>query len=462
MEKIPKAILVSFLLLATLSLRADKVDRYVQLQRRNFHIPGISIAVVRDGRIVKAQGYGLAHVELNVPMTKDVVFEIGSMTKQFTATAMMMLVEEGKIGLDDKLSKLFPSLPPAWSGITVRHLLTHTSGISGDFRKAINNICPANRSEFSVQFDDKCFKQSLDFRPGDAWAYSNSGYRLLGFIIKEVTGKSCADFINERILTPLAMTNGRVSVVNGIIANRAAGYEWTNNRLENRAALLTVGDVGDVGINSTVGDLAKWDAALYTDKLLKRSTLEQMWAPTKLESRSTPAFNYGFGWFTDTFRGHRVVSHGGLTPGFSSSITRFVDDKLTVIVLANSAGQVADGFARDIAALYIPTLAARNTNSTPDPKNSQVLQNALVGMMSGKPDLVLFTPAMQSFLETDSGKEFSEWIASFGELKSFAFSDGEESGGERILRYRIGLGDNAFTFGFRLTGDGKIAHAFFW
>ena len=188
-----------------------------------------------------------------------------------------------------------------------------------------------------------------------------------------------------------------------------------------------------------------------------------MWTPAKLEDGATPAFNYGFGWFLDSYRGHRVVYHAGVTPGFSSSITRFLDDKLTVIVLTNSSRQIVDQFAREIAALYLPTLAlAKERIPDPDAATSRLLQKALVSMLSGKPELTLFTPAMRHFLITDSGNEFSQWAASFGAIRSFTFADGEKIGRERILRYRIILGDNTFTFGFRMTEDGKIGHAFFW
>lgn len=449
----------------TVCLKADEVDRYVEKQIRNFHIPGISLAVVRNGQIVKAKGYGLANVELNVPMTKERVFEIGSMTKSFTAAAVMMLFEEGKLGLDDKISKYFPQAPAAWSDITVRHLLTHTSGIGGNPGRNDQHCPLPTGRDHKVRIDKACYKLTLDFRPGEAWAYSNAGYLLLGSIIQKVSGKSCADFVNDRILNPLGMNSGRTSVVNGIIANRAAGYEWNwkQARLENRNALPTVGSVGDVGINSTVEDLAKWDAALYSEKLLKHSSIDQMWNAFTLEDGTAPAFTYGFGWFIDTYHGHRIIWHGGETPGFSSSITRFVDDKLTVIVLTNCSGQVVDQFAREIAAFYVPGLTtSKVAHSDPDAKTSQTLEKALASMASGKPDLTLFTPAMQNFLPTASGNEFSEWIASFGALKSFTFANSEEAGRERILHYRIILGDSAFAFSFRMTEDGKIAHAFFW
>ena len=445
------------LLYAAVSAKADEVDSYVETQMRNFHIPGISLAVVRNGQIVKAQGYGLAHVELNVPLTKDTVMEIGSMTKQFTATAVMMLVEEGKLSLDDKLSKYITDVPPAWSGVTIRHLLTHTSGINS---QDINASRLGIREEQDIL--NAFYKQPVEFQPGESWVYCNKGFNLLGMVIERASGKSYGDFLAERILTPLEMKATSVSEPRLIIAKRADGYGWTNGELENRPSVPRGAFAGG-GIVSTVGDVAKWDAALYTDKLLKRATMEQMWVPVKLPGGATTAFNYGFGWFTDTYHGHRVVHHIGVSPGFSSTIVRFVDDKLTVILMANCSGQIVDQFAGDIAAVYIPALAMPPARaSDPDPKTSQMLKEALTGMIADKPNPSLFTPAMQLFMNTASGKEFGQWIASFGPLKSFAFAEQEEMGRERTLRYRIILGDNAFTFSFRIAEDGKIAHAFFW
>ena len=440
---------------ATVSLKADEVDRMIETHMRNFHIPGISVAVVRNGRIVKAKGYGLADVELNVPMTKDRVFEIASITKQFTAAAIMMLVEHGVVRLDDAISQYLPNTPAAWSRITIRHLLTHTSGIHGTQSRV-----PAAAGD-NTRIDNRFYPTTLDFQPGDGWAYSNAGYHLLGVIIANLSGESCAAFVDEHILKPLGMLEGHVLVPNGIVANRAAGYEWSDGRLENRAFLPTAGSVGDVGLESTVGDLAKWDAALYTDKLLTYSSLAQMWTPITLNDGTRSSFDYGFGWFVDTYRGHRVIHHPGVSAGFSSSITRFVDDKLTVIVLANSSGQVVDQLARRIAGLYVAPLAFPTVGiPDPDATTSEILHEGLLGMISGKPDLNLFTPAMQRFLMADT--ELSQWLASFGKLMSFAYAGSELRAHDRILLYRIILGDSGFTFSFTLTEQGKIAHAFFW
>jgi CubicO group peptidase (beta-lactamase class C family) len=442
---------------ATLWADPGDVDRYIEMQMRQFHIPGISMAVVRDGRILKTQAYGTANVELAVPVTRDTVFEIGSMTKQFTAAAVMMLVEEGRVRLDDRLSEYLPDVPAAWSGITIRHLLTHTSGINTqdiDASKLWSVGKPAVLGAF--------YKLPLEFQPGEAWVYCNKGYNVLGVVIERASGKSYADFLAERIFKPLGMLASTVSQRRVIIPGRAAGYKWQNGELENR---LPVPDGAFSGgaIVSTPGDLARWDLALDTGKLLKRASLEQMWAPVKLADGSHPAFEYGFGWFTDTYHGRRVARHCGVSPGFSSSIIRFVDDKLTVIVLANGSGQVIDQLTGDIAAIYNPALAIATANAPdPDARRSQKLKDALVGMLGGKPDPTLFTPGMNLFMTTASGKDFGEWAASFGPLESFTFAEQEETEHGRVVRYRVTLGSSRFSFSFGLAEDGKIAHAFFW
>ena len=264
--------------------RADEVDDYVARQLRALHIPGLSLAIMRDGQIVKAQGYGVANIGLNVPAASDTVYEIGSMTKQFTATAIMMLVEEGKVSLDDKLTKYFrqdEGAPEAWSRITVRHLLTHMSGIQNhvavpDFPDLFHTNL--TRDGLVTLF----FKLPLEFQPGETWAYDNTGYYLLGIIIEKASGKSFWQFLDERIFQPLGMTATRSTDPRPMIPNRASGYECVNNAFENRPVLTPFVAFSAGSLLSTVEDMAKWDAALYTDTILPTPVLEEMWTPVKL------------------------------------------------------------------------------------------------------------------------------------------------------------------------------------
>ena len=462
-----RIIVAPFLILALGSARADKVDDYVEKQRQQLHLPGVSLAVVRDGQLIKSRGYGLANLELNVRATEDTVYEIGSNTKQFTAAAVMMLVEEGKINLDDKLTKYFPEAPESWSGITVRHLLSHTSGIQNHvavpdwlnvFKTSITSETTPARNELLKMF----FKLPLEFQPGETWSYDNTGYYLLGIIIEKASGKSYWEFLAERIFHPLGMTATRNTEPQPIVPNRASGYEWVNDHFENRPILAPFIAFSAGSILSTVKDMAKWDAALYSEKLLKESSLRQMWAVTKTNDGADAPFDYGFGWFISHYHGHHLVQHTGGTPGFSSLIYRFLDDKLTIILLTNHSDRIVDQFAVDLAGMYIPALRPPEGNPDPEPKTTATLKEVVSGLLNEKYDPALFTPPMRIFLNTATGKAFWKWFASHGALGSFTFSERESAGKDRIVRYKVTLGGNPYWFSCKMTNDGKIAQIYWW
>ncbi len=335
--------------------RADKVDDLLLREMEKHQIAGASLIVVKAGQPIKTKGYGLANLEWNVPVTPDTVFEIGSMTKQFTAACILLLVQDGKLALDDKICQHLKSAPAAWSNLTVRHLLTHTSGIRN--YTGLDGF-ELTRHLTQEQFVQKIGAYPLDFAPGDAWHYSNSGYSLLGYIVENVSGTNYWDFLRGRILQPLGMnaTGNRTPGV--IIPRRAAGYELANHVHINRDYDLT--DIFSAGaIVSTVGDLAKWNAALNGEQLLNAASKEQWWTPVKLNSGKVE--KYGFGWFIDSVNGHRNIGHGGATSGFSASVQRFPDDHLTVILLTNADELgVATTLAREVAALYLEPQPGRH------------------------------------------------------------------------------------------------------
>ena len=352
-------ILIIFSLLFSISVRADQVDDYIQSEMKKNKIPGLSIAVIKNDKIIKAKGYGLANIELIVPATPDTVYQSGSTGKQFTATLVMMLVEKGKIKLDAKVSKYIKGTPKSWEKITIRHLLTHTSGL-----KNYDNYINPQRDYTDEQLIKLSESYPLDFEPGEKWKYSNTGYMVLGVIIKKVSGKFYGDLLHENIFIPLGMKTAGVVDTRKIIPNRAAGYELVNNDLQNQAYVPpSLSRTADGTLYMTVLDFSKWDAALYTDKLLKKSDLDLMFTPVKLNNGKT--FSYGFGWFIGDMNGHRLIEHGGEFQGFSSYISRYVDDKLTIIILSNRA-YIADDIgdmAHHIAGLYesalIPTKLIR-------------------------------------------------------------------------------------------------------
>ena len=338
--------LLASALLASSVAGADRVDDYIKGEMASHRIPGVALGVIQDGKAIKTAAYGLANLELNVPVKPETVFEIGSITKQFTAAGILLLAQEGKLSVDDKIAAHLANVPSAWTNITIRHLLTHTSGIKSytglDGFQLTKHLTQA-------QFISAIGREPMEFAPGESWKYCNTGFSLLGYIIENVSGKNYWDFMSERIFRPLGMNATTNRLPSLIIPNRASGYEQTNHVLINRDYDLT--EVFSAGaIASTVGDLAKWNAALDGETLLNAATKEQMWTPTKLNSGKPT--KYGFGWFVDTLDGHKNIGHGGSTSGFSATIQRFPDDKLAIIILTNTDESVATPMAKKIATFF--------------------------------------------------------------------------------------------------------------
>jgi CubicO group peptidase (beta-lactamase class C family) len=344
-------VLASLLALAPLAKGADRVGDFVNGYLKKKQIPGSAIMVRRDGKVVLSAGYGMANVEHGVRATPQTVFQSGSMGKQFTAMAVMMLVEERKLSLDDPISKHL-TVPSGWSNITVRHLLTHISGL-GDYPE-----------DFSLQknyTEDELLKmitaQPLGFAAGEKWNYSNLGYVILGILIRKVSGQFYGDLLQERIFSPLGMKHTRIINEADIIPNRAAGYRLKDGVLKNQEWVSpAVNTTADGSLYFTVEDLGKWDEALGAGKLLSRIGFEQMWTPVKLNNGSTAP--YGFGWGVHTTKsGHRILEHGGAWQGFVSYIARYPDDRLTVVAFCNRAGANAGYIAKRVAGFYLPELA---------------------------------------------------------------------------------------------------------
>lgn len=331
---------------------ADSIDAYIHTQMQKQHIPGLSLAIVKDDKIVKVKGYGLASLELSTPARPETVYQLASVTKQFVATAVMLLAQDGKIGLEDKIGKYVESAPDAWKNVTLRHLLTHTSGI----KDYLNELHTYSREDTTPEkIVQLVTKLPLNFAPGERWSYSNTGYVLLGMVVHKVSGKTYDAFLAERAFKPLGMMSTRRSSLQDLIPNRAAGYVFENGRMRNSDYLNpTLWDNGDGGVLSSALDLAKWSIALDGDTLLNASSREQMWTPVKLGNGGTYA--YGYGWGVETVNGHRRISHSGGRPGAACVIARYPDDGIAVILLTNGGGTNPDGLAQGVAKRCLPTL----------------------------------------------------------------------------------------------------------
>ncbi len=366
--KFPLALACLLLLISTHLSSAQQDDSsssaatgaYIASEMSAEKIPGLALAVVRDGHVIQAAGYGFANLEWNVPVTPETLFQTGSVGKQFTAAAVMMLVEENKIALDDKLSKYLPGTPAKWKNVTIRNLLTHTSGIADyggeeDSKPTVISL----REDYT---EDELVKRfallPMNFAPGTSWSYSNTGYVLLGVVIHKVTGEFYGDFLQERIFRPLDMTHTRIISEADIIPNRSSGYELVNGEIKNQKWVApTLNTTADGALYTTVLDMAKWDAALYTYKLLTKASFDQMWTPVTLhpvKPGGDTSYPYGFGWDVTAVNGHRLLEHGGAWQGFTMQISRYVDDRLTVIVLTNldSDHSKPDTIAHHVAGLY--------------------------------------------------------------------------------------------------------------
>ncbi len=434
-----------------------RIDRYIKAEMRRQQIPGVSLAVVRNGKIALLRSYGLSNVEHQVPVKPETVFQSGSIGKQFTATAIMILVEEAKLSLDDKISKYFREAPESWKNITVRHLLTHTSGM-GDYPPDFDLRRDLTEEEYLAAIKSV----PLAYPTGAKWDYSNLGYVTLGILIRKITGKFYGDFLAERIFQPLGMTTARVISEPDIVPNRAAGYRLEKGELKNQEWVSpSTNTTADGSLYFTILDLAKWDAALYTDKLLKQSSLAQMWTPVKLDSGKPKA--YGFGWHTDEIHNRRVVYHGGAWQGFKSFIVRFPGDKLSLIFFANSWETKDFKLARGLVAIFYPEFALPAVQPIVDrePQLTGLVRKVLLQFAQGTSDPGLFTPEARAKIFPDQAKQISESLNSLSLpiaiIHMSELIERREENGLRVCRYVLNdLGTTLFCT-VKLTADDKIA-----
>jgi len=321
----------------------QELDDYLKAAHEVWKFHG-AVLVAKDGKVLFKKGYGMANIELGVPNTTEMKFQIGSITKQFTATAIMQLQEKGLLSLDDPITKHLPDYPKeTGDSITIHHLLSHTSGIPNYTN--MPGVMDNKALKISVEDLMATFKdEPLDFEPGEKYQYSNSNYIVLGAIIEKLSGKAYEDYIQENIFEPLGMDNSGYDHRDRIMKNRAAGYSQDEKGELVNAEFVHMSTPYAAGaLYSTVGDMFIWDQALYTDKLLKKSSLDKMFTPNK--------GNYGYGWVIQDSFGHKCIWHNGGIFGFYTTIDRWVDDKVCVVVLSNNDGAPVETISRSLAAM---------------------------------------------------------------------------------------------------------------
>jgi CubicO group peptidase (beta-lactamase class C family) len=298
--------------------------------------PGAAVIAVRDGQVVYRGARGMADLENGLPLTPDSVFRLGSITKQFTGACIMLLVERGELKLSDPLSQFLPDYPVHGHTISVEHLLTHTSGIF-NYTNIPGYMQAQIKSDLSTEELVDAFKdQEMNFAPGEAWSYSNSGYVLLGAIIEQVSGLSYELFVQRNIFDVLGMDHSYYGSQTRIIPNRARGYGGGPGNWSNAEYLSMTQPHAAGSLLSTVDDMARWDAALYTDKLLQPDSVKRMMTKSKLNGGEETTYGLGFG--VGTLRSKTAISHGGGIHGFSTYATRLPDERIYVAVLTNAPG----------------------------------------------------------------------------------------------------------------------------
>ena len=448
--------------------RLASIDDFVSHEMASQRIPGLELGIYSRGRILLAKGYGQANVELNVPVKPETLMQSGSVGKQFVSAAIMMLVEESKISLDDSVTKYIPDAPATWKPILIKNLLSHTSGLSE--YESHERTGPNGPFYLRLDFtEDELAKKiealPIEWAPGEKWGYRNTNYVLLGIIIHKITGMPYAEFLSERIFRPLAMTSTRLISDRDIIPNRAAGYEIDrNDEFKNQEWVSpTFNSTADGALYFNVLDLAKWDEALYGTKLLKQSSLDRIWTVYPLNDGKPNPAGYGFAWSIGAQDGHKHIGHGGAWQGFTCDISRYPDDSLTVVVLTNlDAGHSNPGVvAHVVAGLVNPALTVPKLEAIADdqPELAERLKKLLDEIVAGTDIRPETSPQLAALITPDGAKQVQQRLAKLwpgGTVTLVKRVTGPEGGAQWVSTYRLSKGGDAMLLVFGVGADGKI------
>ena len=402
----------------------------------------------------KAQGYGYANLEHQARVGPDTMFQSGSIGKQFTALAVMSLVEDGKLRLSDPLTKFFPDAPETWSSITIKNLLTHTSGLpdTDDHGKL------DNRKDYTeAELAQVAFGLTLEFPPGARWRYSNTGYVLLGIVIHNVSKMFYGDLLEARVFKPLAMTTARVISEADIVANRAAGYRLENGKVKNQSWVSpSLNTTADGSLYFSVRDVLAWDAAIRARTLFKPESWAAVFEPAML--RSGKPYPYGLGWFLDERGGAQLHHHRGSWQGFKAQFSRFIGEDLSIVVLANLAEADPERFADGIAEIINPKLAkpALIAIMDRDPqvtsKVSLLLDQARAGALPTA-DFV----QMQTNFFPGGAKMIQEQLSRLGSLQNMVLVQRAIKGDDRIFTYELAFSAQSLHYTVAFGPDGRVS-----
>jgi D-alanyl-D-alanine carboxypeptidase len=427
-----------------------KIDAAAEKALADTGAPSLSVAVVKDGRIAYAQAYGKSRLDPATPARPEMRYSIGSVSKQFMAAAILMLAEEGKLSLDDKVGRYLPDLTRA-NEITIRQLLTHTSGYQDYY--PLDYVAPFMQKPVTADEILKTWAgKALDFDPGTRWQYSNTNYVVAGRILERVTGKPFWQFLEARIFRPLAMSSVIDLDDKSLGESDAAGY--TRFGLgparpvapEGRGWLFAAGELA-----MTAQDLARWDISLIDHALLKPASLDSMMTPVRLKNGAP--MNYGLGIGISDANGHPMLQHGGAVSGFVSSNTVWPDAKTAVVALANMDGSMAPGALTRAAAPLLERAAD-------DPSAAAELAQArriFAGLQHGTIDRALLNSDANAYFTPQVLQDAASSLGPLGEPESFTQTSAEQRGGMTYRHFMIRFHTRALHVSTFTTPDGKLA-----
>jgi CubicO group peptidase (beta-lactamase class C family) len=431
----------------------SRIDSVVKAEMSRQKIPGVAVAIVSKGTVTLAKGYGESNVEHHVAVTPETVFQSGSVGKQFTSAAVMLLVEDGKIALTDSITKYFPKAPPSWRGITVRHLLTHTSGIPDYTTDAMDY----RRDYTEDELEQMAFGLTPEFPPGSRWNYSNTGYVLLGIIIHKASGQFYGDVLGDRVFKPLGMSSARVISEADIVPNRAAGYQLVGGQLKNQDWVAPkLNTTADGSLYLSLRDYIAWDRGLRAGKILEPESWATVNTPVTLTSGNR--YPYGFGWSIDTVAGQLRIHHGGAWQGFQTYISRYMGDGLTIVALSNLGGSQPVAIVDGIAAILDPALRAKPLAAMEDrePAIRAKLDSVLAATRDGRLSPNDFAYVRAGFFP-NAAKAYQQTLAAFGTPDRVTLMQRTALGDDRISVYDLASGARVIRVTLGLAPDGKVS-----
>ncbi|NPC72592.1 beta-lactamase family protein [Corallococcus exiguus] len=432
------------------SLR-ERIDAFVRAEQKRLGVPGLAVGVVSHGRVVLAKGYGFANLEHQVPVGTDTLFQSGSVGKMFTATALMLQVEAGRVSLSDSVTKYFPDAPATWKPITVRHLLTHTSGI-----KDLEGLLDERKDYTEQEFAEFIYKLPLEFPAGLRWNYSNSGYVLLGLLVNRVAGMTYQEVLGRQVFKPAGMKTARGISEADVIPNRAAGYELVGGVVKNQQWVSqSLNTTGDGALYFSLKDMLAWEEAVAKQALLTQDSWREVLSPVKLNSGASQP--YGFGWEVLERNGQPLHRHTGSWQGFRTAYSRFLGDELSIVVLANLDKSNPALLVEGIAAIVNPALAVPPLKPIPDtePEVTARLTELLEKTRQGawEPSMFAYVPAR--YFE-EAGPYFRSILQGLGAAGPLVLANRETRGDDRLYTYLVQFGAATWRYRVGLTPDNRV------